>query len=790
MGIGKSFSWLLLIGVAAIFTLILYPSMAIKKNPYKFGDVAQRDVKAHFDFLIEDMEATEENRRQAVESVLTVYDHDTAMIADISLRLRQAFSAPRAVINKEKNLRKNKKGKPEKQPAPGLSDENQTLHDKILQMKAEFEEKIGIPVSDEDFRTLEKDEFSIQTQNLIQQVPKTILSNGVVANKEILLGEKDKGITLRSVETQTEQTVMTLKSYYGPDQAKAMVRIIGQPLLESSNYALRGLVVDFCQRLVQPNITLNRNETEERKKRAVEDIKPVLYKIKKGEMLLREGERVKSLQLRKLVVMQEQMQDEQVFTTRIGTFMVILCLFLVTYIANFRDNRNIERDPNKNLLFIAIVLIIYLFLTKISVPLADTMAPLAPVPIPATSMYYAIPLASSAMTVCLFMGIRVAVPFAMVMAVCASIIFNNQFELFIYFLLSSLMAAYWIRHCRERIVFIKAGLKLGLLNLVFVTAINVYMTEYSGLKLLWDWAFAFLGGVMAGILTAGVAPLVESAFGFTTDIKLLELVNLDRPLLRRLMIEASGTYHHSVIIGSMVEAAASAIGANPLLARVCGYYHDIGKVNKPLYFIENQTGGKNKHDKLAPSMSSLILISHIKDGVEFAKKNKLGKEIIDTIRQHHGTSLISFFYDKAKQLKGEDAVNVDDYRYPGPKPQTREAGLVMLADVIEAASRTLENPTHSRIQGLVQNMINKIFSDGQLDNCELTLKDLHNIAKSFIQILDGIYHNRIEYPDSPAMAGGKGKNGNSDRQQANPADNSTGEDSIEGPSRLKRLGQS
>jgi putative nucleotidyltransferase with HDIG domain len=254
------------------------------------------------------------------------------------------------------------------------------------------------------------------------------------------------------------------------------------------------------------------------------------------------------------------------------------------------------------------------------------------------------------------------------------------------------------------------------------------------------------------------------------------------------MIEASGTYHHSVIVGSMVEAAASAIGANPLLARVCGYYHDIGKIKKPLYFIENQTNGVNRHDKLAPSMSSLILTSHIKEGVEIAKKIKIGKPIIDAIQQHHGTSLISFFYNKAVQLKGESAVNIDNFRYPGPKPQTREAGLVMLADVLEAASRTLSNPTPARIQGLVQNLINKIFSDGQLDECELTLKDLNNIAKSFTKILSGIYHHRIEYPEN--ITEGKGKNGSSDKKQSGQTTDQDRDDSEKSSSHLKRLGQS
>ena len=327
------------------------------------------------------------------------------------------------------------------------------------------------------------------------------------------------------------------------------------------------------------------------------------------------------------------------------------------------------------------------------------------------------------------------------------------------------------------------------MNVILVMTIQAYMGDSSVYKLLWDWAFAFMGGVGAGIVAAGIAPLVEIAFDYTTDIKLLELANLDQPLLRRLMIEAPGTYHHSVIVGNMVEAAAAEIGANPLLAKVCGYYHDIGKIKKPLYFIENQTNGINRHDKLAPSMSSLILISHVKDGVEIAKKYKLGHVIIETIRQSHGTSLISYFYKKAKQLKGE-AVNIDDFRYPGPRPQTREAGLVMLADIVEAASRTLPNPTPSKIQGLVQNLINNVFSDGQLDNCELTLKDLHNIAKSFNKILYGIHHHRIEYPEKPLLSNGKRKNGSTDRQQAKQIQDISERSTEKGQSHLKRLGLS
>jgi hypothetical protein len=406
-------------------------------------------------------------------------------------------------------------------------------------------------------------------------------------------------------------------------------------------------------------------------------------------------------------------------------------------------------------------------------------------------MWFGIPLAAGAMIICVFMGLTIAMPLAAVMAVSFAVIFENNLTIFLYFLINGTMAAYWIRHCRQRKVFITAGAKLGLLNILLVTSIDLYLAELSGAKLLWDWAFAFMGGIGAGIVAAGIVPLVEIAFGYSTDISLLELASLDRPILRRLMIEAPGTYHHSVIVGSLVEAAASEIGANPLLAKVCGYYHDIGKIKKPLYFIENQKGGINKHDKLAPSMSSLILISHIKYGVEIARKNKLGQIIIDTIRQHHGTSIIKYFYEKARQQKGDDSVNIDNFRYAGPKPQSREAGLVMLADVVEAASRTLDNPTPSRIQGLVKNLINNILSDGQLDECELTLKDLHKIASSFDKILYGIHHHRIEYIEKRTSTGendrGTARNGSPDRQPAKLLRDLTEENTTDSEGHPRRL---
>jgi hypothetical protein len=673
-------------------------------------------------------------------------------------------------------------------------DPKPSLQELIRQKQEQFEKTIGIRVSQGAYQALAKEGFSTKIANLINKILTPILNNGVVTNKEILLKELDKGIILRDVATKKERIAGNLNQFYGLNQAKAIVRTIGQNDLQGLDYTLKNLVVDFVQELIQPNITLNRNETQERQNKIAEEIKPVLYKIKAGEMLLREGARVTELDLLKLKALQSETKKVQILLSSLGAALLLISLLITTYMLHLNVPGPMAGYHNKNLLLIACLSLTFFFLAEIFSSFPELLSHNAAVSIPGDSIYFGIPLASAAMIICLFLGLAVAVPMAMVLAIGFAFIFQNRFEMFLYFLISGTMAAYWLRSCRERKVFIIAGTKLGLLNIVIATAIHLYIGELSTPKLIWDWAFAFMGGVVAGILTAGIVPLVEIAFDYTTDITLLELAQLDRPIMRRLMIEAPGTYHHSVIVGSLVEAAATQIGANPLLAKVCGYYHDIGKIRKPLYFIENQNEGRNKHDKLAPSMSALILIAHIKDGVETARENKLGQVIIDTIRQHHGTSIIKFFYEKAKQKKGEDAVNIDDFRYPGPKPQTKEAGLVMLADVVEAASRTLDNPTPSRIQGLVQKLINQIFSDGQLDSCELTLKDLHNIAKSFNKILYGIHHHRIEYTESRAAGNendkGKLKNGSASRQQARQSQDLKEEDSPDGERHLKRLGLS
>lgn len=267
--------------------------------------------------------------------------------------------------------------------------------------------------------------------------------------------------------------------------------------------------------------------------------------------------------------------------------------------------------------------------------------------------------------------------------------------------------------------------------------------------------FGALNGLLVPIITFGLLPLIESSFGITTDFSLLELSNFNHPLLKKLSMEAPGTYHHSVIVGNLAEAAAQNIGANSLLARVGSYYHDIGKADKPEYFVENQMPGENPHGKLMPRMSALILMNHVKKGLELANQHKLPKDIMNIITQHQGTTVMSFFYNKALERDDVGEVSIEDYRYPGPRPQTKEAAVVMLADVVEAASRTLKTPTHSRLKGLIGELVDGRFKEGQLNESPLTLRDMEKIKESFLTILAGTFHARVEYPDKEDAAAAK-----------------------------------
>jgi hypothetical protein len=361
-------------------------------------------------------------------------------------------------------------------------------------------------------------------------------------------------------------------------------------------------------------------------------------------------------------------------------------------------------------------------------------------------LVYAVPLVTGSMLAALLIDIHTAIVFTVITSLITGLWLNNPLYS-IYIFTSGLTAAFGVIRCKKRSAIWRAGFSVSLVSVFTALILTLFEGKLFSMDTTAIALAAFANGIIVTILVSALLPLFEYLFKITTDISLLELLDLNQPLMRELLIEAPGTYHHSIIVGNLAEAAAEAVGVNPLLARVSAYYHDVGKIKMPDYFIENQIASVSKHEKLAPRMSSLILLSHVKEGVELAKKHGLPKVITDIIQQHHGTSVQTFFYQKAKeQYDNLTPLTEEDFRYPGPKPQSRVAALVLMADAVEAASRVLTDTSPARVSLLVDRIINHCFIDGQLDNCELTLKDIREIRMHFVYLLSSMYHKRINYP--------------------------------------------
>jgi putative nucleotidyltransferase with HDIG domain len=328
-------------------------------------------------------------------------------------------------------------------------------------------------------------------------------------------------------------------------------------------------------------------------------------------------------------------------------------------------------------------------------------------------------------------------------AISVAAIFGNNLYLGIFFLTSGIISIVLAKGVRRRSQIIRAGVIVGLVQAVILFILErfniLYVGRYSG---------AILNGIFSSVIVLGVLPVFEYLFKTVTNISLLELADFNNPILQRLILEAPGTYHHSLIVGNLSEAACGAVGANSLLARIGAYYHDIGKLQKPDYFSENQEVKQSKHDVLSPAMSKLVIMNHVKEGADLARRYKLSPPLIEFILRHHGDSLVYYFYRRAvEELEDDQEVKEEGYRYPGPKPNTKETAIVLLADSVEAATRALRDPTPTKIEEVVHKIINNKFIDGQLDECDLTLSDLEKISAVFVRILSGIYHSRTTYPE-------------------------------------------
>ncbi|MBU1124464.1 MAG: HDIG domain-containing protein [Candidatus Omnitrophica bacterium] len=347
----------------------------------------------------------------------------------------------------------------------------------------------------------------------------------------------------------------------------------------------------------------------------------------------------------------------------------------------------------------------------------------------------------------LFNQLEISLLIVLATSLTLASIAGNHLHLGIVFLTSGLLSSALLLNVRRRMTIIRAGFIVGFLQAALLFFLDRFWVLPS--EVYWkSYGIAVANGFLSSIIVLGILPVFEYLFKTITNISLLELADFQHPLLMRMVQESPGTYHHSLVVGNLAESACNAVNANALLARIGAYYHDLGKLQKPHYFSENQTFTESKHDALAPSMSKLVIINHVKEGVELAKKYRLNPRIIDFIQQHHGTSLVYYFYRRAlENLEDDQEIKEEGFRYPGPKPNTRETAIVLLADSVEAATRALKDPIPQKIDEIVHKIINNKFIDGQLDDCNLTLKDLESISAVFIRILGGIYHSRVNYPE-------------------------------------------
>jgi len=751
--------WIIGIVTALVITLVLSPSFHLGFKEVHVGDIATKEVKSAQDLLVEDEKSTGEKRAEAERSVLSVYDFDPSVLADAEARIRSAFQ----------------KGAPPPKGEKGL--------DKSINPRNEIETTLRLSFTSSEWGLLEKKRFNPSIAEAALKLITPVLKKGVIADKDSLDPDADKGIFIRDIHTRSDRRDLPPFNFLDVKEARGNLRAQSEQFRSTLGIESTSLALKLAEHFLKPNLTFNKDETEDRKMKARGMVNPVYFQVKRGEVILRAGDRVREDHLAIINALRKVQERSHVISILIG--MCLLTFLLLASIYQFAT-KNIRKVAfsQKDMLFFSTALVATVAILKLFLMITDVLGT-AFLSLPSSAYLYLFPIAAGAMLVRIVINSEVAIIFSLLVAYFSAVMMGNQLSLFIFAFVGSIIGAHKVAQCEQRTVILKAGLMVGAANALMIFSYTLLSGNPFKMTLIADLLFGFLGGILASILLLGITPIVESLFRYTTDIKLLELANMDNLLIKDLILQAPGTYHHSVIVGSLAEAAAKAVSANPLLSRVSAYYHDIGKLKKPLYFIENAGGGENKHDHLTPTMSSLILLSHIKDGLELARENRLGERVAHIIQQHHGTSLISYFYQKAKEQASEP-LNEEDFRYPGPKPQTKEAGLVMLADAVEASSRALSDPNPSRIKSLVQRIINDVFLDGQLEECELTLKDLHKIEDSFTHILTAIFHQRIDYP-SPSEAANKRSDEDLDSKSAKTVPFKLRKDKKGGPKDIGRI---
>ncbi len=654
---------------------------------------------------VPDYYTTNKLREEAAEAVPEVYDYDPSVLARGREQIAHFFEE----VTRVRNIQ--------------VEDADESNEVDELAYRAErLKESVGDDLPRESLKTIiaQNRESLDELEQRVEGIYEEIMTQGV----------KDDG--LQSSRRQMLQEINLLP--FSPEVRQGMEKLL-IPLLE-------------------PNMIFNEEATEANREAARQSVEPVM--ILRNSLIVQEGEQVTERHIAQLEAL-GLLGPRVHLGNYVGLFIILMLFFIITALYLYFFNNDIFQNVTY-LSLLSLILVLTLVLGLAARYFSG----------------YLMPVAMGAILVTILLEARLAVFFNIMITLFLGFTTDWEFSYLLVSMLSGMVAVFSVSSLQRRSDLTRAGLFVAAVNVVAIVAIVLltkgFHLEYEFLR---EFSINILSGLGNGffsaVLAIGLLPYLESAFGLTTAVTLLELSDPGRPLLRKLMMETPGTYHHSVLVGNLSEAAAESIDADPLLARVGAFYHDIGKIRRPYFFIENQFTGDNPHRKISPNLSALIVRSHVKDGVEMAREEKLPQPIIDIIQQHHGTGMISFFYRQAMENENDSNLPEEEFRYEGPLPQTKEAAIILLADSVEAAVRSLSRPVAGRVEGMVRRIVKEKLNDGQFDDTPLTLQDLDKIGDTFVYILSGIFHQRIEYPDKEIkekelkadLERGKHKNGNS-----------------------------
>lgn len=710
-------------GLIIALTLVFAPvGQSVRPIP-PLDSIATETVRAERAIAVEDKAATEARRAAAAASSLPVFTYEPDLYLELSKRVSAAVEA--------------------------MAERARDMTLAPAQRRAAFQEAIGRPVSQAVFDVIERIENPADLTAAIGYLLNLGIDRMIVADRGDLPPEGPIQVADsagKRLDKVAVAGVLDLPQFRRLIQARS-----GDAPYGTARVA-RSFVLETALALTAPNLTPDPALTTALRDKAIAAVEPVVVRLAIGEVVIREGDRVTKAAQDRLRLLNEGGAQRSIVGETMAVGALILGLTLLSG-SFFRVGRATSHLGRKQI-YITLAIVLGTAVVGVAGWYAGRGVA-AGLGAPAEAAAFLPPVALATVIVALVIDARTSLLVGVGLALLMAYRVDGDIWVLAHYLVGVLAAGMTARRGRRRSDILKVGLTVAAAQLVLVPIMVVLDTTVPP-----DEVSYFVGAAVAGLVgtllisaftTAGL-PLLEWVFDETTDMRLLELASADNPLLKQLALRSPGTYYHSVMMANLAESAAEAIGANGLQARVMALYHDLGKMERPSYFAENQRGS-NVHDRLPPELSARIIFAHIKDGIDIARKHRLGRPVLDAITQHQGTTLLRVFYQRAldRAKAGGETVNEEEFRYPGPRPMTKESGILMLADTVEAATRALKNPKPVEVRDRVARVISEKIADHQLDDCALTMKDLASVEAAFVRVLTlGVYHTRIEYPPLPS----------------------------------------